>query len=464
MCTNQHWIRNKYTGQRLYVKCGRCESCLQEKAMMRATKIKNNYDKRDLIMFVTLTYDRLSCPYINLSDAKDFADGKIETLNVYRAYSVRKVRKVQKDNPYGLAYKRTFTPHLLGSVDFICKMSLDNVQFLKKFGARIGVSWYPDFQHFVARLRINLKRKYNFDGQLKIYNCTEYGERTQRPHMHPLIYAKGINYTSLRNAIIESWPFSNLAKRDKSIQLARNPASYLASYVNSGSDFSNFLRKYFKPKWSYSKGFGLAPTSFSAKEIYERYLRGDLSYGVGRDRNGFIETQFVPIPKYVIHRFFPLFKGYSRLAPSERTSYMRGVADIRRFRRECEITDEDIYKTQVRLKNAYHRFASESGLDLDYWSYCDLYQQVWNCHRSTCYRLFAQDLTIPINQKYNNLLEAKTKYLDVVGLDWNDVYEFDPNEFGVVKRKTTDMTRLYYDMDKTRKVTNTILSRKDLEF
>ena len=65
---------------------------------------------------------------------------------------------------------------------------------------------------------------------------------------------------------------------------------------------------------------------------------------------------------------------------------------LRRFRRECEITDEDIYKTQVRLKNAYHRFASESGLDLDYWTYCDLYQQVWNCHRSTCYRLFAQDL------------------------------------------------------------------------
>lgn len=464
MCTNQHWIRNKYTGERLFVKCGKCESCLQEKAMTRASKIKNNYDKRYLVMFVTLTYDRLSCPYVKLLDAKQFSAGKSKTLNVYRSYKVRKIRKVYPDNPYGLTYKRTFDETKLGQVDYICNMPLDNIRCLAKFGARIGVAWYPDYQQFVARLRINLKRKYNFNGILKVYNVSEYGETTQRPHFHPLVYAKGISYTSLRNAIIESWPFSNLAKRNKSIELARNPASYIASYVNSGSDFSDFLRKYFKPKWSYSKGFGLAPTAFSAKEIYERFLRGSLSYDIGIERAGFIETRTLPIPKYVIHRFFPLFKGYSRLAPSERTAYMLRTADVRRFRRECEITDEDIYKTIIRLENAHLRFVSESGLDFDFWSYCDLYQQIWNCYRSTCYRLFAQDTSIPLNEKYNNLLEAKTKHLDIVGLDWRSVSVLNSNDFSSVKRKSTDMKSLFYKMDKTRKVTSSILSRKDLEF
>ena len=68
MCTQQRWITNHYTGNKIYVKCGHCKACLQEKANKRAQRIKNEYTSDKIILFVGLTYDRDSCPYIKESD------------------------------------------------------------------------------------------------------------------------------------------------------------------------------------------------------------------------------------------------------------------------------------------------------------------------------------------------------------------------------------------------------------
>ena len=464
MCTNQKWIPNKYTGQRFFVKCGHCEACLQEKAMMRATKIKANYNGKDMVLFVTLTYDRLSCPYVDFDEAYKFSKNKLSELSVYRSYSVRKVRRVTSSSPYGLCYKRVWTPVVLATIPFDSVCSFKGNRCLAKFGNRIGISFYPDYQHFCARLRINLKRKFNFNGKLQVYNVSEYGESTLRPHFHLLVYSSGIDYTSLRNAIVESWPFSNLDKRNRSIELAENPASYIASYVNRGSSFPSFLEKYFKPKWSYSKGFGLAKVEFSASNVYEAYRKGALQYDYAINRGNFLEVFTSPIPKYVIHRFFPLFKGYSRIDVTSLPSYFTRNLDIRRIKGEFQITSEDLYKTQIRLENARLRWNEESGQSLSMNDYALLHTSVWRLYKSTCLRLFMERDDIPITEKYDNLLEAKTKHLFPVGLDWNDVYELNANRFQSVVNKSTDSVRLYHKMCKDRKFKNHILALNDEEF
>ena len=40
MCVNQYLTHNIYTGRDLYVKCGKCPACLQEKAAHRLSRIK----------------------------------------------------------------------------------------------------------------------------------------------------------------------------------------------------------------------------------------------------------------------------------------------------------------------------------------------------------------------------------------------------------------------------------------
>ena len=53
-------------GQQLLVKCGSCPSCLQEKAISRSNKIRNEYNGANVAYFVTLTYRNASIPYIDL--------------------------------------------------------------------------------------------------------------------------------------------------------------------------------------------------------------------------------------------------------------------------------------------------------------------------------------------------------------------------------------------------------------
>lgn len=68
MCTNTRYLRNKYTGKSFVCNCGHCKSCLQEKAAARTLRIRSEYDDQHIVLFVTLTYDRISCPYICKSD------------------------------------------------------------------------------------------------------------------------------------------------------------------------------------------------------------------------------------------------------------------------------------------------------------------------------------------------------------------------------------------------------------
>ena len=56
MCTNQREIINKYTGHKLYVKCGHCPACLQEKAAHRVLGLKQKDSPLTDTIMCTLTY------------------------------------------------------------------------------------------------------------------------------------------------------------------------------------------------------------------------------------------------------------------------------------------------------------------------------------------------------------------------------------------------------------------------
>ena len=104
MCTNQRLITNRYTGKNLYVKCGHCPACLQEKAAHRVRRIKDTSQDGYIKVMVGLTYSRGTSPYVDRNEAYLFSKGKLPELNVYRDSSFRKVR-VDKD--YNVKYKRT---------------------------------------------------------------------------------------------------------------------------------------------------------------------------------------------------------------------------------------------------------------------------------------------------------------------------------------------------------------------
>lgn len=463
----------------MFVPCGHCSACLQEKAAHRVRRIKDTYTSDLECMMVTLTYSRYTAPYIKRDEAYSFSRGNITSLNVYRDYRYRKVR-VSSD--YQIRYKKYPTPNsILTVIPFISNTSFSKCKDMKYEHDRIGVCYYPDLQHFIARLRLNLKRNFNYDKSFKTFSCSEYGSASNRPHFHLLLfYSKG-DFEILRNAIIASWPFSNLQNFPRAIEKCFRGASYVASYVNCGSDFPSFLAKYFKPKHSYSKGFGLGNPNFSLPKILEYFERGSLSYGMLRDKQGIPTITDVPIPAYVIHRYFPKFKAYSRISPASMVSVMRRIADFDYDKSRLLLNREGVglfhYSLEefncisVLLNNAYNRFidnCSDSYKSYSMRDYFFLHKKIWSLHASTCLKLHLLNNEIPDNEKYDNL--DYIKYKRENGMYVHPFFErmqiavTNPNEFVSNRARTYRFSQSFYENIKHRKVTNTVLSFQNDEW
>ena len=96
----------------------------------------------------------------------------LDTLPVYRSCKIRKVRK-----PAIIMIIIRFINVLMLRLNlliliFVVSSTLEKTKDLAHEYGKIGVCYYKDYQGFAARLRLNLKRHYNYEGKLFIYACS----------------------------------------------------------------------------------------------------------------------------------------------------------------------------------------------------------------------------------------------------------------------------------------------------
>lgn len=493
MCTHQKEITNRQTGKKLYVKCGKCPSCFQEKAAYRVSRIKANDNEFQDTLLVTLTYRRHDCPYILRDDAYRFAAGKLVDddgnylpLKIYRDTSYRRVRI---DKEYNIASVRKEETEVIDTIDFIDKCNFKGLKDLSHCCGKIGICYYPDVQHFMARLRNILKRNFSYYGLFKVYVCSEYGTISHRPHFHLLFWVPKGSIKMFRDAISQAWQFSNIQRFPKRVEYAYRASSYVSSYVNCGSDFPKFLKDYFKPKHSYSKGFGCNSPVFQLPEILRRFDKGSLHYSLLKNKQGFPCVVNVPYPAYVVHRYFPKFKGYARLVSAQILDFAERLhrlyncgefsAPTEKFRTERMIMDKlyfpvyysdvDLYKIAVRLKNAHQRFC-ECAYKISFSDYMQIHCRIWSLYSSEILKLHLLNPDIQDWEKYDNLEDLKCKFDNVSGYNlppgvnslWLKVT--DPNKFVSTVSNTSRYTISYHDHMKHRSVNNAVNSQISEEF
>lgn len=415
MCLNPKYVYNKYISRYILVDCGKCEACLQKKANSRSARIRNNLKDGEICLFVTLTYENHFVPFI---DTRNIILDSANDLPVYRM-SYGRYSRISSD--YDFKFVRKDSLHTIGLVSDVYVSRSD---FWHKNDARlvplrgmpsycVGVCWYPDIIRFIKRLRITLQRKYNYEKKFTYFSCSEYGGKTQRPHFHLLFFISAEAQSIFSRAIVESWPYADSNRTAEFIQVARDCASYVSSYVNCSSYLSEVLTKTdFRQKHSYSKSFGLAVSEFSLISLLEKADNGDMSYCCESSVQGKLCVSVLPIPKYVINRYFPYFKGCRRLAISSLVSLLQnplGTSNLLgydSFRSIPEVhlikyTNEDWYKLRICLYNSYLRFHALTGLDV--FDYALYYVKVWSVSWCTNMRL----------------LHAEVESLD----DYRDFYE-----------------------------------------
>lgn len=475
MCTHQRFVINRYTQNSFLTKCGKCPACLQEKAYKRASRIKSEYNSDLICLTATLTYDRASCPFVYKQDIQKRND----ILNVYREYYTRRVPVSTRS---GVKYldKRYFERQILNTIyypnydsfDYLQSAKCKKVATLRYRDDHVGICYYPDVQLFKKRLNINLKRKYGYDYKYKVYSCSEYGESSQRPHFHVLFFIRPQDEALFRAAVCEAWPFADKRRTAKYIELARDMANYLASYVNSNTFVHGFLSDNFKTKHSYSKDFGMSDKLFSLDSVLSKVRQRDLSYLRPIGPKGLETYVNLPIPQYVINRHFPKFKGYSRLSDVEVLDVLRSftrpiterpstpLINLDKLLR-LDYTKDDLHKIQVRLYHSYEKYHVQTGRNMEDYFYD--FRDTWRVYDKTIKKLWYEEGESPrymydnINQLYGGIVDSPYELERILKDD--SIPIDDPNQFP----KNVERTRLYEQTfafrSKERKINNFVASR-----
>lgn len=433
MCINKKRFYNKWNHSWQWVDCGKCPSCLQAKANKRTMRIRNAVYDGYIQLFVTLTYRNINIPYIRKDEIKE----NCPYINIYRDCSVRRVR-IKGD--YSMAYRYKRKTEVISKYDcfenrlFSTESTIRYLHPLRGQSDKnkVGVIFYKDVQDFEKRLRINLLRHYGIKKPIYSFKCAEYGPTHLRPHFHLLISVPEESLAQCQRAITEAWPYDSRIKSAKGVEIARNAASYVSSYVNCGSDFPSFLaNKGLCPKHSFSKGYGLQNYSFSLEYLLQQYHRGSLGYTSQYIYKDVSFTKFVPIPQYACNRYFLRCYGYSRLTYDEIINLSKDpyeyieVSDLlpRLFRTTSvepltyrlvvnSLTDDYDYdwdkvkvfcNTFIRLRERFCRdfvYYDEDGKrckglplnDYSYELFGDYYYRFWRCYNSYIIRYQYEDI------------------------------------------------------------------------
>lgn len=357
MCINKIYIRDLYriSSVGTYYACGRCPSCRQQSANRRAKRIRQHSPFGTSCVFVTLTYDNEHIPYILKSDIingnKSLRDDCFNSyhLSVYRDSDPYKNEFNLLDD---VEISKVYSDREISKISsVVSKKSTDY--------DKVSICYTPDIQKFFKRLRIRFSREVGKIVPLSYYFAPEYGPTTQRYHAHLLIwFPNSFSLPQIRCNIIAAWPYADFTKfkDDKWCDYAKCASNYLASYVNCSSDLSQFLYDEFRPKPSHSVGFGFDNEQFSLSQILKKFSSGrNVTYStIIKSVNGVPTWSDIPLPQYVIYRYFPRIKGFSRLSMSTLRAIYRNPSSILWLSNlQSYLTDSGVLMQQSLYKDVY---------------------------------------------------------------------------------------------------------------
>lgn len=454
MCTNQRYIYNRYSRKSVLVPCGKCPACQQEKACRRSTRIRNNVTDGTITLFVTLTYLNMFIPYIRKSD---LISDDLE-VPVYRDSNIR----------YTFSRQNGLSQKIYSDVEVIQKVYIpeyirtdssvrDLFSLRKADSDKVGVCLTSDFQKFIKRLSMYLKRKYNYEAKYSYFYCSELGSASHRPHFHALFFIRKDDEEIFRRALVACWPYADSNRTQKYVEVARDAASYVSSYVAGSSRLPEIMQiPLFKPTHNYSKHFGLVLDCFNLRSLLSQVDRGTLYYNRPQKFDGESSVVRVPIPVYVVNRYFPKHKGFGWLAASDIQRFLIAPERLRSVLSTIEnplykFTDSEIHKIHVNLENCYKYFHKETGLGR--FDYAYYYIRIWSLHFSITLRDSYEDV-LDFSDFYTNFNDLKHEIVHAPTLSDLTDYECNPNRLSFVVENSAKMTNLFYKLDKQKKVTN----------
>lgn len=425
MCTHMRWVRNPNTGKNIFVACGKCPACQQQKANRRARRIKNAYSDGYHPVLVTLTYQNCYIPYIKRSELEQYAinpdipDDYECIIPVYRDAYMRAGR--MKDgslNFHHHNFHRDIIWYCASKYDIVRSLNQGVLSGIRKKIApktyieikeKISVPYYKDLQDFIKRLHITLSRHYAITERLQTFQVNELGPESLRSHFHIIAFVPNGKDKEFNDAVITSWPYDSESADLERVKPVKDASKYVASYVNRSSKFPYlFTLQHFRPKYSFSQSLSFTNKHFSLDKVLEKNKRRDFRYPV-KIFEGTAKERVVdlPVPKYVINRYFPKFKGYSKLSSPQIYQLLNCPEKLDVFQGYTQMNSDDFKVWRdllIHKKQEFDIKFSSQGHDL----YARTFVDVWHNYELFTLKLFYDnEQKIPITEMYDNISELK---------------------------------------------------------
>ena len=490
MCRNSKWITNKYNGQSYWVECGHCKACLQKKAAKRVKRINHATLAHPFALFCHLTYDDDHVPYIKSSELKSelerLSSEKSNNicLNIYRSFGYRRriVKTLTSEDflvqgntyPDWSKYVNDLLPFLR------CKVRSRNVGSFHR--DCVGVLWLRDVQNFFKRLERYCFR-HGFRGKYQYFYATEYGGLYKRPHIHFLLFCDPKDDAFLRRAVISCWKNCDMSRSfrqfdgryRKPIEVAKNPAKYVASYVNSRDDVSPFLRdsKPFTLRYRFSNGLGCDFKEFLYDSVLQKVESRHTTFNIRKVVQGVSTICTFPVPNYVLSRYWPKFKGYSNLLPYEVERVAFHPFSIYKYRSKLGLTFEECFnicRTILKIKSRYvynESFPWSENINREF-DYAKAYVNVWKYRALDAIRQSYDDVktTIDLFEHFNNVQDYIAGRFYHESLTWIPSPKFvdsNPNNFVRTRSLNDIMVKNYESYVKHHKIKSQYYEKLEYE-
>lgn len=327
-CLHPKVITNPYTGEKITVKCGKCEACKNAKVTDWVIRLDMEASCHKYTLFTTLTYDDLEVPQV--------------------------LRLRYEDFPSSLpAYIDSSTGELINPSDIKETFTENDKQYIRETKV-LNVLQKSDFQKFIKRLR------YYFDqcdkgSSLRYFLCAEYGPTTYRGHGHLLLFFDSEKCASeISTLLSKSWKHGNIYDPHF---ISGSASEYCAAYNLCSTSLPKiYLHKSIRPFHLFSKSPAIGtlyPNLTKVREIFEgeqfTFTRYDSATRTFKDEY---------LPRSLKSRLFPRLPRFGSLLPSDRVILYREIEKYHTF-----LSSVDIAK---RIKAEYIDRPTDSFLSRYY--------------------------------------------------------------------------------------------------
>lgn len=342
-CLKPRRIINPYTHESLVVECGSCPACSLRKASMSALKVQLESLSHKYSMFITLTYNNISLPRMQLRAVNRYIDSEsgdiVDTNEQFNLIDI-----TQRLGTQGLVLGRT--PDF-----YMCYETLSKKTELPR-KILPHLSKY-DAQLFLKRLRRNLDKyylaKYGTNApQIRYYLVGEYGPIHFRPHYHVILwFSDDETYKVIRQILFKSWPFGRI---DCQKSLGKC-ADYVAKYLNSNMslpDVFKFQRT--RPFAIHSTHLGEKVLAMPREKIYSDEFESVVKHSIPCS----FGISEVLLWRSLKTFYFPKCKGYSTKSEQERLYTYKTYVNAYRWTGTTKIVEQTRAIVNTILCRFYH--------------------------------------------------------------------------------------------------------------